>query len=81
MTRLSDQFLTWIDAALEAFYQPMDDTQGNAIGRLRGSGGGAELMLYAPLDTAFAGTDGEDHPWLGVTTRGDGGRLPLAHKS
>ena len=59
------------DAGLEAFYQPLDDNQGNAIGRLRGSGGGADLMLYAPLDTAFAGTEDEDHPWLGATTRSD----------
>ncbi len=59
------------DAGLEAFYQPLDDHQGNAIGRLRGSGGGADLMLYAPLDTAFAGTEDEDHPWLGATTRSD----------
>ena len=59
------------EAGLEAFYQPFDDNQGNAIGRLRGSGGGAELMLYAPLDTAFAGTGDEDHPWLGAVTRRD----------
>lgn len=59
------------EAGLEAFYQPLDDNQGNAIGRLRGAGGGPELMLYAPLDTAFAGEDDEDHPWLGTETRRD----------
>jgi hypothetical protein len=39
-----------------AFYQPMDDDQGNAIGRITGSGGGGDLLLYAPLDTAFSPT-------------------------
>jgi acetylornithine deacetylase/succinyl-diaminopimelate desuccinylase-like protein len=50
---------------LSAFYQPIDDNQGNAIGRLPGSGNGIELLLYAPLDTAFAARPEEDCPWVG----------------
>jgi acetylornithine deacetylase/succinyl-diaminopimelate desuccinylase-like protein len=58
-------------AGLEGRYQPIDDRQGNAMGRLRGSGGGPALLLYAPTDTAFAGSAEEDVPWLGPTIRRD----------
>jgi acetylornithine deacetylase/succinyl-diaminopimelate desuccinylase-like protein len=58
-------------AGLEGIYQPIDEHQGNAIGRLRGSGGGASLLLYAPTDTAFAGTEEEDVPWIGPSVRRD----------
>src|SRR5690242_13432955 len=58
-------------AGLEGFYQPIDDRQGNALGRLRGEGGGGTLLLYAPTDTAFAGTDEEDVPWIGPSVRRD----------
>lgn len=50
---------------LSAFYQPIDENQGNAVGRIEGSGGGADLLLYAPLDTAFSGKEDEDCPWVG----------------
>jgi acetylornithine deacetylase/succinyl-diaminopimelate desuccinylase-like protein len=50
---------------IESFYQPMDDAQGNAIGRISGTGGGADLMLYAPLDTAFSMSEEEECPWIG----------------
>ena len=50
---------------IESFYQPMDDTQGNAIGRISGTGQGADLMLYAPLDTAFSVSEEEECPWIG----------------
>jgi acetylornithine deacetylase/succinyl-diaminopimelate desuccinylase-like protein len=53
------------DAGLEAFCQPIDDRQANAVGRLRGSGGGADLLLYAPLDTDFTGIPDEDLPGVG----------------
>ena len=36
---------------LEATYQAMGEKSGNAIGRIRGSGGGPSLLLYAPIDT------------------------------
>lgn len=47
---------------LDAFYQPIDEKQGNAIGRLRGSGDGLELLLYSPLDTIYTGKEAEDSP-------------------
>src|SRR5262249_50918024 len=43
------RYLTGI--GVEASYQPMGDLSGNAIGRIRGSGGGPSLLLYAPIDT------------------------------
>lgn len=58
-------------AGVEADYQPMDTGQGNAIARLRGAGGGANLMLHGPLDTVFGGPDEEDAPFLGTPPRAD----------
>jgi acetylornithine deacetylase/succinyl-diaminopimelate desuccinylase-like protein len=58
-------------AGLEATYQAIDEEQGNAIGRIRGSGAGADLLLYAPIDTAFTGNPEEDLPWLGPDIRAD----------
>jgi acetylornithine deacetylase/succinyl-diaminopimelate desuccinylase-like protein len=58
-------------AGLDGRYQPIDEGQGNAVGRLRGSGEGPDLLLFAPLDTAFAGTDEEDVPWIGPSVRAD----------
>jgi len=55
----------------EASVQAIDDRQGNAVGRLAGSGGGVDLLLYAPLDTAFSGDVAEDEPWLGREPRPD----------
>ena len=58
-------------AGLDATYQAIDDAQGNAIGRLRGSGAGPDLLLYAPTDTAFSGDVDEELPWLGASVRAD----------
>jgi succinyl-diaminopimelate desuccinylase len=58
-------------AGLEGTVQPVDGRQANAIGRLRGSGDGPELLVYAPIDTAFAGVAAEDGPWLGECPRAD----------
>jgi acetylornithine deacetylase/succinyl-diaminopimelate desuccinylase-like protein len=55
----------------EAAVQAIDDRQGNAVGRLPGAGGGVELLLYAPIDTAFSGNVDEDTPWLGPRPRPD----------
>jgi acetylornithine deacetylase/succinyl-diaminopimelate desuccinylase-like protein len=52
-------------SAVDAFYQRMDDDQGNAIGRIIGTGDGADLLLYAPLDTAFSTNAEEECPWIG----------------
>jgi acetylornithine deacetylase/succinyl-diaminopimelate desuccinylase-like protein len=66
----------WLAGQLEAFdldggYQPIDDMQGNATGRLRGDGSGADLLLYAPIDTLTVGTEQEDLPWAGDSLRPD----------
>jgi acetylornithine deacetylase/succinyl-diaminopimelate desuccinylase-like protein len=53
------------ESNIEAAFQPIDERQGNAVGRIRGSGDGADLLLYAPIDTAFAGKPEEDCPWVG----------------
>jgi len=58
-------------AGLDGIYQSIDDTQGNAIGRLRGDGSGADLLLYAPTDTAFSGEPAQEVPWIGEGIRAD----------
>ena len=58
-------------SGLEARYQTMDGSQGNAVARRRGAGSGPDLMLYAPLDTAFAGDAEEDAPWIDLDDRAD----------
>ena len=40
------------DIGVEATYQPMGEASGHAIGRIRGSGGGPSLLLYAPMMVA-----------------------------
>jgi acetylornithine deacetylase/succinyl-diaminopimelate desuccinylase-like protein len=54
----------------DATYQPMGELSGNAIGRIRGSGGGPSLLLYAPIDTHLDATD-DDVPWVGPRLRPD----------
>jgi acetylornithine deacetylase/succinyl-diaminopimelate desuccinylase-like protein len=44
---------------MEARYQPMSFTSGNVLGELRGSGGGAAILLYAPIDTHLEGDSSE----------------------
>ena len=51
---------------LDAFCQRINDLQANAVGRLKGFGGGPDLLLYAPLDTDFTGVEEEDCPGVGV---------------
>ena len=53
------------NSGIHAQYQPMDDDQGNAVGRIAGTGNGADLLLYAPLDTAFSINEEEECPWVG----------------
>lgn len=43
---------------------PMTDISANVLGERRGSGGGATLLLYAPIDTHLEG-DESDYPWAG----------------
>jgi acetylornithine deacetylase/succinyl-diaminopimelate desuccinylase-like protein len=65
--RLAEYVASYMgQAGLEAFSQPINDLQANAVGRLRGSGGSPDLLLYAPLDTDFTGIEDEDCPGVGV---------------
>src|SRR6185312_9472165 len=54
-----------------AFYQPVNEDTGNAIGEIRGSGAGATLLLYAPIDTHLEGDPERDLPWAGPVLRVD----------
>lgn len=56
---------------LESFYQTLDSNSGNAVGKLKGSGSGASLMLYAPIDTHLSAEYEEDVPWVGPELRED----------
>ena len=44
---------------IEAFTQEIEPGRFNAVGRLRGSGGGKSLTINAHLDTAFAGVEAD----------------------
>jgi acetylornithine deacetylase/succinyl-diaminopimelate desuccinylase-like protein len=58
-------------AGLRATCQQIDEYQANAVGRLPGSGGGEDLLLYAPIDTFTVGDPAEDVPWIGPELRPD----------
>src|SRR6266516_2990490 len=45
---------------IDAFYQPLDERSGNAVGQLKGTGGGPSLLLYAPIDTHLRADPHED---------------------
>lgn len=52
------------EAGLRARYLPMNEQSGNVLAERRGTGGGATLLLYAPIDTHLEG-DASDLPWAG----------------
>ncbi len=54
-----------------AWYQPINEETGNAVGEMRGRGGGATLLLYAPIDTHLEGDPAKDLPWAGPVLRPD----------
>ena len=58
-------------AGFAAAAQHIDEQQANAVGRLRGHGGGEDLMLYAPIDTLTTGEEHIDLPWIGSELRPD----------
>ncbi|MGM1061574.1 M20 family metallopeptidase [Saccharothrix sp. Mg75] len=58
-------------AGFAAQAQHLDEFQANAVGRLRGTGGGEDLMLYAPIDTLTTGQPELDVPWIGPELRPD----------
>ena len=45
---------------MKSRYYPMSDITGNVVGERRGSGGGATVLLYAPIDTHLDRTPGEE---------------------
>lgn len=45
---------------MQSRYYPMNDITGNALGEYKGSGGGATVLLYAPIDTHLDRTPGEE---------------------
>ena len=49
---------------LDAKLDPMTPISSNVLGEKRGAGGGATLLLYAPIDTHLEG-DETDYPWAG----------------
>lgn len=56
---------------LESRVQRIDARQANAVGRLAGDGRGADLLLYAPIDTLTVGSEDEDVPYVGDHLRPD----------
>lgn len=59
------------EAGFDAQAQHLDEHQANAVGRLRGTGRGQDLMLYAPIDTLTTGQPELDLPWIGERLRPD----------
>ncbi len=49
----------------------------NAVGRLPGSGEGADLLLYAPIDTWTTGEPEQDLPWASPAWRADLAAAPV----
>jgi acetylornithine deacetylase/succinyl-diaminopimelate desuccinylase-like protein len=62
----ASQFMAkyFASVGLKAIYDAMTTQSGNVLGEKRGSGGGATLLLYAPIDTHLEGDD-SDFPWAG----------------
>lgn len=54
-----------------AHAQWLDDRQANTVGELTGTGGGEDVLLYAPIDTLTVGDPEEDVPWIGPALRED----------
>lgn len=61
-TRDAAEFMTqhMQSIGMKSRYYPMNDITGNALGEFKGSGGGATLLLYAPIDTHLDRTPGEE---------------------
>jgi len=60
-TRAASQYM--VDylggVGFDAGYQPLSDISGNVAARRAGSGGGASVMLYAPIDTHLEADDSQ----------------------
>lgn len=71
--RAASEFLRdWLErAGVPARYQPITELSGNCIGRVRGTGDGPTVMLYAPIDTHLDADPATDVPWVGPRLRDD----------
>lgn len=49
---------------IDAKFLPIGDHSGAGLARIQGDGNGANLLLYAPIDTHLEG-DESDYPWTG----------------
>lgn len=58
------------DVGLSARYQPINEISGNVLAERRGSGNGATLMLYAPIDTHLE-LDEDERLWTGAGDQAD----------
>ena len=56
---------------ISAEYQAIGETRGNCIGRLSGSGGGRDLLVYGHLDPTFSTDRAHDRAVLGDAPRPD----------
>lgn len=65
-TRTVSEFVAgrMAEIGLKPTLDPMTEISSNVLGEKRGSGGGATLLLYAPIDTHLEG-DESDFPWAG----------------
>lgn len=67
----SEYMAQWLGSVgIDSWIQPMGGSSANVAGRIRGSGGGPSLLLYAPIDTNLEGNE-EDLPWAGPVLRPD----------
>ncbi len=67
-------------AGVAAMVEPVagnSATSANAVGRIGAGRTGPSILVYAPLDTAFAGDREEDLPFLGPEPRADFAFPPL----
>jgi acetylornithine deacetylase/succinyl-diaminopimelate desuccinylase-like protein len=68
----SQSLVDYMNASkFKAHYQAVTETSGNCVGRISGHGGGANLLLYAPIDTHLDGDADIDVPWVGPHLRDD----------
>lgn len=72
-TRAASEFMTAHlgKVGFNASYQPLTDISGNVKAQYRGSGGGASVMLYAPIDTHLDCTSAERELLTGPATEAD----------
>lgn len=72
MARAASEFMAGhlAKAGLKSRYMPMTETSGNVLAEYRGGGGGAALMLYAPIDTHLDCSEAE-REWTGGATDAD----------